>query len=384
MEPLEALKQLYYDPATGFASATALHKRAKQQGVKVSLAKVKAWLTEQETAQVFHRSSVKHHFPLVSYGPFNRIQIDLADVSQLARWNGGVKFIFCAIDVYTRFAFVVPLKSKNDTEVLTAWKQIVERIVERTHFPPSQLDSDRESAFLSRNFKAYCEKLGITQKLLPVSDYKGTAVVDRWIRTLRELLNRYMVAYNTKSYVGVLDELVQNYNTRINQGIRRTPEQASDPSTRSEYDEHYWRLMGDRVQRAQGEAKPVKVGDKVRVLLRKQAFEKGTTQKWSSTTHLVESMSGGLYHVSGRVSGYKPYELQVIVGGKVHHLDIAHPDAVAQVAQEAKAEEVDRRITRRIAKEGVERNERPGPTDEEKSERAIRGRKQRDLGPYLQ
>ena len=141
-------------------------------------------------------------------------------------------------------------------------------------------------------------------------------------------------------------------------------------------------MIEGRVSKAQSSTEPaLKVGDKVRVLLRKKIFDKGTDQKWSSTTHTVEAFEGGLYHVSGRVAGYKAYDLLQV--DKVEHLPQATPEAVQAIAQEAKEEEVDQRITRRIAKEGVERNERPAPTDEEKSERAIRGRKQRDLGPYL-
>lgn len=378
----QQLRALYYDPSTGFASASALYKRAKQQGLKVSLAKVKDWMKVQETSQVFHRRTVKAHYPLISYSPFTRIQIDLADVSQLSRWNGGVKFLFCAIDVFTRFAFVLPLKSKGDAEVLAAWKAIVEQIVTRTGFPPSQLDSDQESSFMSRNFKAYCEELLISQKLLPIDDMKGTAVVERFIRTVRELLNRYMVAYNTKSYRAVLPALVENYNTRINQGIRTTPE---DATTDPKYEDRYWGLISGRVARAssaaeQGEYQGLKVGDKVRVLLRKKAFEKGTAQKWSSTTHTVESFEDGLYQVTGRVAGYKPYELQVV--REVQHLPVAAPAAVAALAEEAKEEEVDRRVTRRIGLEGIPRNDRPGLTDEERSLRAIR-RRPVDRGPYL-
>jgi hypothetical protein len=384
MDPEEQLRDLYYSPSTGLASATALYKRAKAAGLKISLAKVKEWVKAQEVSQVFVRRTVKHHFPLVAYRPFGRIQVDLTDMSSLSRWNKGIKYLFLAVDVYTRVAFCVPLKSKGNAEVLNAFKSVIEQIKAKTDgVPPSQVDSDQEASMLSRDYRAYCEENLISQHLLAVADYKGTGVVDRLTRTLRELMNRYMVAYNTKDYLEAIPALIENYNTRVNQGIGTAPATAE---TSEEYGQKYEGMVRKRIARAtaasaEGEYQGFEIGDKVRVLLRKGIFEKGTAQKWSSSTHTVESFEDGLYHVTGRVAGYKVYELLRV--GAVEHLPVAAPEAVAALAQEAKEEEVDRRVGRRIAKEGVERNERPAPTDEEKSERAIRGRKQRDLGPYL-
>ena len=223
----------------------------------------------------------------------------------------------------------------------------------------------------------------MTQHLLPEADYKGTGVVDRFTRTLRELINRYLVAYNTKSFVeDALPALIENYNTRLNGGVGAIPTAATeDPS----YEKKYEEMVRKRVSAAtaassQGEYPGFEIGDKVRVLLRKAAFEKGTTQKWSSTTHTVEAFEDGLYHVTGRVAGYKVYELLKV--GTVEHLSAAAPAAVAALAQEAKEEELDRRITRRVNLEGIQRNEAPPPTAEERSERAIRGRKQRDFGAF--
>lgn len=372
----DQLRALFYDPATGLASASALFKRAKEAGLKVTLKQVKEFVKAQEVAQTFVRRKVKAHYPLVANHPFVRIQMDLADVSNLSRWNKGIKFIFLAIDVYTRYVLsAIPLRSKGNAEVFSAFQQMVEQVQERIGFAPAQVDSDQEASFMSLNMKAYCKKHLITQKFLPVADYKGTAVVDRLIRSVRELMNRYMVAYNTKTYLDALPQLIDNINSRVNQGIRTAPNKAIvDPDFQNKREE----LIRKQIERAtatavKGDYQGFEIGDKVRVLLRKTAFEKGTLQKWSSTTHTVESFSNGLYHVSGRVNGYKPYELLRV--GAVQYLPVADPVAVAVVADEARAEQVDRRVSRRVAKEGIKRNDAPPPTDEEKSERAIRGRK---------
>ena len=377
---MEALRELYYSPSTGLASATALYQRAKAAGLQVTKAQVSSFVKEQETDQVFLRRKVKTHFPLVAHRLYGRLQLDLADISTLSRWNQGTHFLFCCIDVYSRFAWVLPLKSKGNAAVLGAFKTIIKQIKALDHFPPSQVDSDREASMMSRDYQAYCADNLITQKFLAVEDYKGTAVVDRFIRTLRELLNRYMVAHNTKSYLPALQDLVQNYNTRTNQGIRSTPVNAlNDPN----HETRYRGLVSKQIMKAKlaatkGDYQGHKVGDRVRVLLRKTFFEKGTTKNWSSSIHTVESFRDGVYFATGRVGGYKVYELQAVRA--VQYLPVANPEAVAAVEAEAKEDEIDRRIDRRVQREGIER---APPEVVQAIDRPVRNRRQRDLGPYL-
>jgi hypothetical protein len=371
---MESLRQIYYDPATGFSGADKLYKRSKELGLSLTKAQIKKFLEDQETDQVFAKRKVKHYFPLVAYSAFSRIQIDLADVSQLAHWNNRVKFLFCGIDIFTRYAWIIPLKSKGEMEVFNAFKLIVEDIEKRTGFPPSQVDSDMEASFLSRRFKKYCEDKLISQKLLPIDDYKGSGVIDRFIRSLREMINKYLTAYTTKTYIDVLPQLVENYNSRVNQGIQTAPNDAIlDP----DFDEKYWRIIKNKVSKAKASATQAgysdfKIGDKVRVLLRKKVFEKGTNAKWSSSIHKVEEMRDGLYFVNGRVSGYKPYELQKV--GEVETLP--KDEAVATALEEEEKQVVaDRRLTRRMNKEGVEAK----PS----APREARVKRPRDFGPVI-
>ena len=85
-----------------------------------------------------------------------------------------------------------------------------------------------------------------------------------------------------------------------------------------------------------------------------------------------------IYFVTGRVGGYKVYELQAIRA--VQYLPVANPEAVAAIPAETKEEEIDQRIDRRVRQEGIDR---APPELEQAIERPVRNRRQRDLGPYL-
>jgi hypothetical protein len=371
---MERLRELYYDPATGLTSADKLLQRARQKGIKVSRAAVKQFVKQQETAQVFRRRNPKHYFPLLASSPFMRIQIDLADVSNYSHANKGVRFLFLAADVFTRYLWVLPLKTKGEKGVLAAFQQVVEEIKQRIGTAPAQLDSDMEAAFLSRAFQQYLAEGKIFHNLLPLEDYKGTAVVERAVRTIRELIQHYMTAYSTRTYIDVLDLLVQNYNTRVNQGIGRAPAEAAvDP----EYSQQWEKVVEKKTAKAQaaaeaGEWADFKVGDRVRVLLRKRAvFDKGTAPKWSTSVHTIERRADGLYFVTQRVSGYKAYELQR--ADKVEGLP-RDEEEMARVAAEEAAVRAQRRMERQMRQEGIV------PALEERQPRV---RRQADLGPYL-
>jgi hypothetical protein len=215
-------------------------------------------------------------------------------------------------------------------------------------------------------------------------------VVDRFIRTLRELMGKYFTAYGTKKYLDVLPELVLNYNTRVNQGIKSTPQDALD---NPEFEKVYWSLVQRKISQANVGAKSgnylaLDVGEKVRVMIRlRKIFDKGTAPRWSKSVHTVSKMEGGLYYVSDRVGGYKVYELQR-VGDDVERLpEIASREASREASQEAReeleAEEAEvmagRRMDRAMRKEGVEKHtERDG-----EPVRPARVRRQVDPGAFV-
>ena len=48
-------------------------------------------------------------------------------------------------------------------------------------------------------------------------------IIDRFIRTLRGMINKYQSAYKTTRYIHILDELVDNYNNSYHSGIQGIP-----------------------------------------------------------------------------------------------------------------------------------------------------------------
>ena len=47
-------------------------------------------------------------------------EVDLADMQSLSRKNKGIKYLLCAIDSYSKYAFVIPLKDKKGISIVNA------------------------------------------------------------------------------------------------------------------------------------------------------------------------------------------------------------------------------------------------------------------------
>src|SRR4051812_31659117 len=100
-------------------------------------------MDNKEFAEEIHRR-VRRKFSrrkIVVYRKDEIWAIDLASMESLASYNDDFKFILCCIDVFSKFAWCVPLKNKNASAVLNAVKEIVKE----SGRSPEKIWVDKES-----------------------------------------------------------------------------------------------------------------------------------------------------------------------------------------------------------------------------------------------
>ena len=51
--------------------------------------------------------------------------VDLADMQLLSKFNKGFRFLLCAVDIFSKYAWVIPLKDKKGISIANAFKQIL-------------------------------------------------------------------------------------------------------------------------------------------------------------------------------------------------------------------------------------------------------------------
>ena len=80
-------------------------------------------------ADELHKPIIKKFNKRKVYSQFkgNIWRVDLADMQSLSRKNKGIKYLLCAIDLYSKYAFVIPLKDKKGISIVNAFNKIIKQ-----------------------------------------------------------------------------------------------------------------------------------------------------------------------------------------------------------------------------------------------------------------
>ena len=79
---------------------------------------------------------------------------DLADMQLISKFNKGIRFLLCVIDIYSKYTWVIPLKDKKDITITYAFQ----RILNESKRKPNKIWGDKGSEFCNRSTKSWLEK----------------------------------------------------------------------------------------------------------------------------------------------------------------------------------------------------------------------------------
>ena len=135
-------------------------------------------------AEELHKPVIKKFNKRKVYSQFkdNIWGVDLVDMQLLSRKNKGIKYLLCAIDFYSKYAFVIPLKDKKGISIVNAFK----KIIKKSNRKPNEIWVDQGSEFYNNNFKKWLSD----NNIIMYSTYNvGKSVVaEKFIRTLKNKL----------------------------------------------------------------------------------------------------------------------------------------------------------------------------------------------------
>ena len=195
-------------------------------------------------------------------------QADLVDISSLARFNKGYRFLLTCIDVFSKFAWVVPLKNKTGESLVNGFQIILD-----TGRSPEKLQTDKGTEFLSRNFQSFLKEKNI--HFFTTNSELKVSVVERFNRTLKTRMWKYFTAKNTRVYIDILQDIVQEYNNSYHRSIGRTPSSVSLLNV----GQVRRKLYGNSWTKPKRELK-FKLGDQVRISKQRRTFKKGYLPSW--------------------------------------------------------------------------------------------------------
>jgi hypothetical protein len=263
----------YFDPKHpgSFGGVDTFKRHVKGQ---IKTKDIRSWLQKKD-AYTLHKP-VKLTFrrrKTFTVGIDDLWQSDLADVSSLSNYNDKNKFLLTCIDVFSKQAWVLPLKSKTGTALTEAFSQL---LIDRH---PAHLQTDKGTEFLNKNFQSLLHKHAIRFYTTENADIKAS-VVERFNRTLKTKMWKYFTYANTYRYTDVLQDLVHSYNNTYHRSIGMPPSHVSMENE----DVVRNRLYGDKKRPANWK---YSVGDKVRISKARIAFKKGYLPSWSGEIFTV-------------------------------------------------------------------------------------------------
>ena len=123
----------------------------------------KGFKSSSVLADELHKPMIKKFDKRKVYSQFkdNIWGVDLADMQSLTRKNKGIKYLLCPIDLFSKYAFVVPLKDKKGNSIVNAFNKIIKQSNRRAkgtsaqHVKPNKIWVDQGREFYNNIFKKW-------------------------------------------------------------------------------------------------------------------------------------------------------------------------------------------------------------------------------------
>ena len=177
----------------------------------------------------------------------------------------------CAIDIFSKYAWVVSLKAKREIDIANAFQKIISELRK-----PNKIWVDQRGEFYNNVFKSFLKINNI--KMYSTYNEGKSAVAERFIRTSKNKILKRMAAVSKNVYFNLLDDIANKYENAVHRSIKMKPINVTSNSY-AEYNED------------SNVTKPkFKVDDRVRISKYKNIFAKGYTQNWSEEVFVISKI----------------------------------------------------------------------------------------------
>ena len=274
------INDIYFDKA-GFGSLKTTLEDSKKKDSSITMDDVRQFFRKNVEIKAKQRWYNSFTAPKNNH----TYQIDLFfigyyDFDEEQKFRGGL----VCIDVLSKYAVVVPIKTKNGEDVLEATKEALGKMGKK----PKMIYTDDERAIAGEDFKDYVEGEGIT-----LHRTRGhPAFAERFIRTYKDMLFKRVEADEKKGkeniqWVDYNLEIMLTYNDKMKHSATgMTPKEARK-------DNNEFRAMLNAASKAKKERiyPTLEVGDKVKIMRKKAITEKERTSHWLNGYYVVQEIA---------------------------------------------------------------------------------------------
>lgn len=270
----QLMKKIYYTPSNpGSLGGKKRLKDAvlKDTGVRLTNKEVSDWLAGEDAYTLHRTAPLKYKRNRVFvYGIDMQFQADLVDMTAYAKENDNNHFLLTCIDLFSKYAWTRALKNKSGVEVTKAFESIL-----KEGRVPLKLQTDKGKEFFNKHFQSMAKKYNIIH-FATDSELKS-CVIERFNRTLKGKMWRYLTATNSRRYIDILQDITDSYNASYHRSIKMRPIDVNKENVSTVLHN----LYGSRERHS---VKPIfkyKIGDIVRISKVRGPFTKGYEKNYT-------------------------------------------------------------------------------------------------------
>ena len=208
---------------TGLASMVYKPFDKKTKGSGATLAN-KSIPQNEQLAEELHKPIIRKFKKREVYSAFkdNIWAADLADMQVISKFNKGFRFLLCVINIYSKYAWVVPLKDKKGISIVNAFQSILNKCNRK----PNRIWVDKGSEFYNRSMKSWLER-NDTEMYSTHNEGKSVVAV-RFISTINNKIYKHMTSISKNVYIDKLDDIVNKYNNTKHRTTKMKPTDVKD------------------------------------------------------------------------------------------------------------------------------------------------------------
>ena len=290
MDKNNIISKIYYD-RSGFGSIKTTLEDARKVNKSITLDDVKQFFN----SNVEKKDNLKGYNSFVAPHNYYEYQADLFFVNDdefLENQNFKVGMIM--IDIFSKYMWVVAIKSKSEGDVAAGLLECFHKIGKK----PEILYTDDEGSLSSIAIQKYLKEENIKHVIT-----RGHAwFAERGIRTFKDMLYKRVEHSKDKNlqWNSLIYEVLLTYNNKLKNSItKHTPAEAR--KTDNEFNVRINLLLNKQHSRIY----PIlNVGDKVKIYRKKKINEKERHTTWSDNSYEIENISKSLGQPYFKLNGF--------------------------------------------------------------------------------
>ena len=178
-----------------------------------------------QLADELHKPIIRKFLKRKVYSSFRDdiLGVDLADMQSLSKQNKGIKYFLCAIDLFSKYTWIVPIKNKKGISIINAFKKIISE-----GRKPNKTWADQGSEFCNNSFKDFLKINNI--EMYSTYNEGKSVIAERFVRTLKNKIFKHMTAISKNIYFDALNDIVNKYNNTVYRTIKMKPIEVTSDS----------------------------------------------------------------------------------------------------------------------------------------------------------